>query len=304
MDSQLRNQKVVCFGEILWDLLPAGAMPGGAPLNVAYHLQKLGNTPSLISRIGNDDQGERLLQVLKTHGLSTEYMQTDDVHPTGIVHAFPGANNEVVYDIVAPAAWDFIAATETQSQLPAEADYFVYGSLSSRNDISRATLLQLLEGARTKVFDVNLRSPHYTREVITRLMQGVSILKLNEAELILIGGWYGAGDDAAEGLKQLQDKLHIPTIVVTKGGDGALLLHEGNLYEHQGFKVTVADTVGSGDAFLAALLHGLGSGWKGERALNYASGLGALIASHTGACPAYEAGAIEELVHKNTTSQV
>ncbi len=304
MESPLRMKKIVCFGEILWDLLPSGAMAGGAPLNVAYHLKKLGNTPSLISKIGKDDYGARLLQLLNTHDLPTEHIQTDSTHPTGIVHAFPGANNEVVYDIVAPAAWDFIEATDAQKPLVAEAAYFVYGSLASRNDRSRDTLLQLLAGATTKVFDVNLRSPHYSREVIIRLMQGVSILKLNEAELTLIAGWYGGGDDAADGLKILQDKLHIPTIVVTKGGDGALLLLEGNLFEHQGFRVTVADTVGSGDAFLAALLHGLGYGWSGERALNYASGLGALIASHAGACPAYEVAAIDEMLQKNSANAI
>jgi len=304
MDTSLRTKKVVCFGEILWDLLPSGAVPGGAPLNVAYQLKKLGNAPSLISRIGNDHYGAQLVQLLDKHGLSTQHVQTDNTHPTGIVHAFPGANNEVVYDIAAPAAWDFIEATEAQGSLVAEAAYFVYGSLASRNDRSRDTLLQLLEGATTKVFDVNLRSPHYSREVITRLMQGVSILKLNEVELTLIAGWYGVADEAAEGLKLLQDRLNIPTIVVTRGGDGALLLLEGNLYEHQGFKVTVADTVGSGDAFLAGLLHGLAAGWMGERALNYASALGALIATHTGACPDYDVKAIDVMLQQNSANAV
>src|SRR3982751_1498821 len=103
--SQLQ---VVCFGEVLWDILPQGALPGGAPMNVAYHLKKLGNNPALITNIGLDDYGKKLVGLLEASGVSTEYFHIDYNHSTGLVYAKPNEHNEVTYDIVYPVAWDFI----------------------------------------------------------------------------------------------------------------------------------------------------------------------------------------------------
>jgi fructokinase len=101
--------KAVCFGEILWDVLPSGAKPGGAPMNVAYHLQKLGIETTLISRVGKDKSGDDLLSILKQQSLRVDYIQTDAIHKTGIVNAQLYENNEVEFEIVFPVAWDFIA---------------------------------------------------------------------------------------------------------------------------------------------------------------------------------------------------
>src|ERR1700694_4492046 len=98
----------VCFGELLWDLLPSGDKPGGAPMNVAFHLRKLGLRPALISRLGSDERGAQLRSVLSAHHLPAGHVSSDTVYPTGIVHATIGAGHEVTYDIVQPAAWDFI----------------------------------------------------------------------------------------------------------------------------------------------------------------------------------------------------
>lgn len=278
---------VVCFGEVLWDILPAGAVPGGAPMNVAYHLYKAGSNPALITRIGNDKEGKELLDIFKRHGLYTGYFQQDDVQATGKVYAQPNEQNEVVYDIVQPSAWDFIAYEEGLNTLVRNAQYFVYGSLACRNATSHETLFRLLEAAQQKVLDINLRAPHYQQPLLEQLMQQADVLKMNNVELELIAGWYGNELDTEQRMLLLMNRFNIPLLVVTMGADGAILCAGGNFYRQNGIPVTVADTVGSGDAFLAGLLAQLMRGAAYPEALAYANRLGAFIATKKGACPEY-----------------
>jgi fructokinase len=283
------NQTVsaVCFGEVLWDILPTGAKPGGAPMNVAYHLQKQGLHTAMISRVGKDEKGEELLSVLQQNGLSTTYVQWDEVHQTGVVNATIHESNEVTYEIVHPVAWDFIVPEEGLTALVGRAQFFVYGSLASRDKTTAATLWQLVEAAQTKVVDINLRPPHFTKEGVEKLLHSADILKLNEHELPLISSWYNHLQNDQEQVKAFQDRFSIPTIIVTRGGEGAMVCQEGTIYVHPGYNVKVADTVGSGDAFLAGFLAKTKSGAGIEERLKYANALGAFIASKEGACPAY-----------------
>ena len=121
--------QVVCFGEVLWNILPTGATPGGAPMNVAYHLKKLGVHPALITKVGLDNYGKDLINILSANELTTEFFQVDYNHPTGLVYATPNEHNEVVYDIVFPSAWDFIDWEDAFMVLLQQASFFVYGSL-------------------------------------------------------------------------------------------------------------------------------------------------------------------------------
>jgi fructokinase len=256
-------------------------------MNVAYHLQKQGLQAAMISRVGNDQRGEDLLAVLQENGLTTAYVQRDNTHQTGIVNATIHESNEVTYEIVHPVAWDFIALQEGVTDLVREAQFFVYGSLASRDQATSSTLWQLVEVAQTKVVDINLRPPHFTRELVEKLLQSADILKLNEHELPLISSWYSDVKEDKEQVKALQDRFAVATIIVTKGGDGAMVCQEGTIYSHPGYKVKVADTVGSGDAFLAGFLAKTKEGRPiGER-LQFANAMGAFIASKEGACPAY-----------------
>ena len=128
---------VVCFGEILWDILPSGTKPGGAPMNVAYHLRQLNIASALITRVGTDDYGKNLAALLTQQQIGTEYLQIDIHHPTGVVYAQPNERGDMVYDIVYPSAWDYIEYSEGYIPLLQRAEYLVYGSLSTRNDISK-----------------------------------------------------------------------------------------------------------------------------------------------------------------------
>ncbi len=294
--AEYKINKVVCFGEILWDILPTATLPGGAPMNVAYHLKKLGNDPALITRIGNDDWGKKLIVLLTENNINVNYVQTDEVLETGKVNAIIGENNEVTYDIVQPVAWDYIHMQNDLKNLIANEDYFVYGSLAARSNISRNTLFKLLEVAKNKVFDVNLRAPHYTKDIFEKLLPAVHLLKLNEEELTIVSSWFADVKTAEEKIKLLQDKFNIPNIVVTKGGNGAVFNCDGKFYTNKAYKVTVADTVGSGDCFLAALITKLFLKENPQNALQFACAAGALVASYSGACPNYSVHEITDLI--------
>ena len=183
-------KKIVCFGEILWDILPHKALPGGAPMNVAYHLHQLGENPVLLTRIGVDEKGKELLDILAAKNIDTADVQLDYDHATGIVHATANEHGEMSYDIVSPAAWDFIVADDASVKLVSEADHFVFGSLSTRNKISRDALMQLLEVAKTKVLDINLRPPHFNRSIVSELLGKADIVKMNISEVELVTGWF------------------------------------------------------------------------------------------------------------------
>src|SRR5688500_5391149 len=127
MPSSSMPHQIVCFGEILWDILPDKSLPGGAPMNVAYHLKKLGLQPALITKVGDDDYGKQLVEMLASNQLSIDFVQVDHQQETGLVYARPGANNEVIYDIVNPSAWDFIEWTNEHEHLLQRAAYFVFG---------------------------------------------------------------------------------------------------------------------------------------------------------------------------------
>lgn len=278
---------VVCFGEILWDFLPQGKLPGGAPVNVAYHLKMLGKNPSVISRIGEDDEGKELLEVFQSKGIDTSFIQQDPAHQTGKVLVELKDNHEVDYEIVRPVAWDFIEWNPEFISLVTQARYFVFGSLVARNSVSRNTLFQCLENAQTKVLDINLRPPHFEKQILNELLEKADVLKLNLSELHLISGSYHLYHSDEDRIEYLQERFKIETIIVTKGNGGAILYIHDRFFHHAGYPVRVADTVGSGDAFLAAMLSKLMEGSSPNEALAFANALGAYVASCAGGCPNY-----------------
>ncbi|WEK33434.1 MAG: carbohydrate kinase [Candidatus Pseudobacter hemicellulosilyticus] len=294
-DIRQNAHDLVCYGEILWDLLPAGARPGGAPMNVAYHIHQLGLRPGLITRVGQDERGQELYRILQGKQLDTSLVQEDEEQPTGIVHAVPNAAGDMQYDIVAPAAWDFIAPDARAMEAVRQSPFFVFGSLITREVHSRQTLFGLLEVAQQKVLDINLRTPFYSPAIIEALLQQAAIVKMNGEELALMAEWFGAATDQAIAMEQLRKKFSLSTLIVTLGAQGAMVNQEGSLFRQQGIPVTVADTVGSGDAFLAGFLTRLMQGKPVREALQFATALGALVASRVGGWPDYEVGEVEAL---------
>jgi fructokinase len=288
---------IACFGETLWDFLPSGKVPGGAPMNVALHLRQLGMNASLISRVGNDSLGEALLEYLESRKMPTGWIQMDPVYPTGSVKVILGVGNDVSYDIVQPVAWDYIRYSRDADRLVSESDLFVFGSLAARNESSRETLLRFLGSAKRKVFDVNLRPPHFSRSILEKLLAEASIVKMNHEELALISGWFNTQSDEKAQMEYLRDRFELEMICVTKGANGAALLEGDRMCVHPGYSVRPVDTVGSGDSFLAALLkRGLTDG-SFEKALEYACAMGALVATHPGANPEIKESDLFKLMH-------
>ena len=293
----IKNRSVTCFGEILWDLLPSGKQPGGAPMNVALHLNKLGVNAGIISKVGSDALGTEIVDYLHGNNIGTNYIQIDNFHPTGKVKVDINEDKNAKYEIVFPVAWDYIDLSDSLLQQVKTSEYFVFGSLAARNDVSRNSLFKLIMNANKKVFDVNLRAPHYTKELIEQLLFMADIVKLNEEEVEILKAWFGFTNDTLDVIcNNLKDKFSIETLIVTLGNKGALIYHKENMFRNSGFKVTIQDTIGSGDSFLAAFLASYMEGKTIPECLELACATGAYVATCAGANPDYSQNDIEQFI--------
>jgi len=264
-------------------------LAGGAPMNVAYHLRKLGVDASLISRVGNDEAGRELIDFISSIEIPAENIQVDAEQRTSEVIAELKENNEMVYTITYPTAWDYIAWQSDFKTKTTDADAFIFGSLSTRNEISRATLLQLLEHAKFKVFDVNLRAPYYDKDSIATFLSKADFVKLNENEIVMLGDWFTEQRKEQNAVTALMEKFQLSEILITKGADGGTYYDENQSINYQAKKVAVVDTVGSGDSFLAAFLSKKLAGEEIVDCLNFAAKVAGFITSQKGACPSYDA---------------
>jgi fructokinase len=290
------TKKVICFGEVLWDMLPSGKMPGGAPMNVAFHLSNFGLDSAIISRIGTDDLGDELLAFMQSSGLNTSLVQRGINHLTGVVKVNMDDKNEVTYKIVQPVAWDYIQLEDKALKAVEQSDCFVFGSLAARNEGTRNTLYELIQNAPFKVFDVNLRKPYYTKEIVEHLLHKANLVKMNAHELAMITAWHNTLTDEKTAIMHLSDRFNVPTVCVTRGGSGAILLKDGEFYESKGFAVNVNDTIGSGDSFLAALIKGIVLNEPPAESIEMACAVGSLVATHRGATPVISPEAVQELM--------
>ncbi|MFD2569673.1 carbohydrate kinase [Spirosoma soli] len=290
---------ITCFGEILWDVLPTSKQPGGAPMNVAADLRNFGLNAKLISRVGSDDLGRELLDFLAQKEIPLNLVQVGQSHLTGVAKANISDSNEVTYKIVQPVAWDYIQLEPGLLDVVRQSDFFVYGSLAARSPQTHETLLALLAVAPRKVFDVNLRAPHYDQETVEELLHQADIAKLNEHELVELAAWYGHEHDLHQAMRQLRERYGLDKLCVTLGGDGAVLLDETGMHSQIGFPVEVADTIGSGDAFLAAFLYKTLQRATPQKTLEFACATGAYVATQRGATPTFSEETITQQVGRS-----
>ncbi len=284
--SYKSTHPIVCFGELLWDILPGGKHPGGAPYNVCYHLNQLGLPAIMITAIGDDADGYALLKELRQQEMSADYLQKSAL-PTSTVIGELSADNEMVYTITPNVAWDDIHLTEENQRLVENAPYFIFGSLAARSNTTKQTLLQLLRLAHTKVFDVNLRAPHYNKPLISELLSHTNILKINERELDQLSTWFASPGSTEKNLQRISTLFSIEEIIVTKGAGGSIVFKENNLWYQDSEVVAVADTVGSGDAFLAGYLLAREKGLDKIRQSQMANRLAGWVTQSYGGCPPY-----------------
>ena len=289
---------VICFGEVLFDVFPTHKKIGGAPLNVALRLASLGVDAQIISRIGNDEIGEELVRFVTQNGVPTTTIQVDSTLKTGEVIVKLDDKGSASYTINYPVAWDEIQLTPEIENTVIKADALVFGSLVCRNSVSFQTVLALIKIAKYKIFDVNLRAPFYTKEILIALMQQSDFIKFNDDELYEISEFM---DSPYHSLEQnmlfIAEKTNTKSICVTKGNHGAALYYGGKMYYNSGYKINVVDTVGAGDSFLAGLLSKLLGNEEPQKAIDFACALGALVASNEGANPVITKESIEKFMN-------
>jgi len=284
----MTTNEVICFGEILWDVFPEHSVIGGAPLNVALRLHSLGARSAIVSKVGADSLGQKVKEYLSEVGLQQDFIQEDTNLPTGTVSVTLDEHGGATYEIHKPVAWDGIETSEVILNAVKAAPIFLFGSLAARGGMNRDALRRMLAVANTKIFDVNLRPPHYHISMVYELMQQADFVKLNDDELEEVCETLGCQEEVMEKqLFWLQAITEAKTICVTRGDKGAIMLHNDLIYEHEGYPVEVCDTVGAGDSFLATLVYYLFlKNTTPDDALNAACGMGALVASKQGAnCP-------------------
>ncbi|HMD21637.1 MAG TPA: carbohydrate kinase [Alloacidobacterium sp.] len=295
---------IVGLGELLWDMLPSGKQLGGAPANFTVMSARLGNHGVIASRVGRDALGEEARAYLAPLPADLDYLQTDEEHATGSV-SVTLQDGQPEYVIRQPVAWDFLACTPEWRGLAQRADAVCFGTLAQRHDVSRESIHSFLAATTencVRVFDVNLRKPFYDALVLADSLQRATILKINEIEMPIVMALLGlaedTGSDEASLLQSAQVLLdHFPLRLVctTMGSQGSLLVTRDSYHRHQGIPTQVADTVGAGDAFTAALVRSFLQGAP-LAVLNEAGNRwGSWVASQRGAMPALSAGVREEI---------
>ncbi len=291
------KKKVVGLGEVLWDLLPERTCLGGAPANFAYITTLMGDHGIVASRVGEDSRGLEALRRMEELGLDIDHVQTDRERPTGTVKVELDGKGIARFDIAHPVAWDSFEWNLNWQHLAEKADAVCFGSLAQRTDASRGTIRHFLRATSpgtVKVFDVNLRQSYYSQEVLAESMGLADIVKLNDEELPIIMrlGEFPHKDELLSA-RVLLNTYDLKLVCITRGGNGSLLVQGGDTSEHPGFRVRVADTVGSGDAFTAGLLHEYLHGASLGLMNEVANLVGAWVASEVGAMPAPKRGALE-----------
>jgi fructokinase len=280
---------VVGLGEVLWDLLPAGKQLGGAPANFAYHAQQLGARSAVVSAVGRDALGQELLDRLREVGLDVAHVAIDSQHPTGTVSVTLDRDGVPSYVIHENVAWDFLALSPRLEALARRADVVCFGSIAQRSAVSRqaiGTFLAWTRGDCLRVFDINLRQKFYARDVITRSLELANVLKLNDQELPIVADLLAAPREEGDFATRMRERFELRIIALTRGGNGSTLYAPGSQpAQHAGFKVTVADTVGAGDAFTAALAMGLLRGDPLDRINESANRLASYVCTQAGAMP-------------------
>jgi fructokinase len=295
----MKRFTTVGLGELLWDIFPEGRQLGGAPANFAYMTSLLSDEGIVASRVGSDELGEDAKRQLERLGLGTSCIQLDPTYRTGIVQVEVDAKGQPTFLIAEPVAWDSFEWTPLWQALAQKTDAVCFGSLAQRSPLSRQTIFSFLKTIRpgtTRVFDVNLRQSFYSAQILADSAKHADIIKLNHDELPmvvrLLGFPFHDEDSAAQWLRHT---FHIKLVCITRGARGSLLVSEYAKHEHPGLPIQVADTVGSGDAFTAALVYHYLRRASLATMNEAANRMGSWVASQAGATPARDEARLQSI---------
>jgi fructokinase len=312
---------ILGLGELLWDVLPGGPRLGGAPANFSVMAGRLGNHAVVLSRVGRDELGRRALAELEQlDGMPADAscVQLDPEHETGRV-TVELEGGQASYTIHEPVAWDFLELSDEWVQLAERADAICFGTLAQRHERSRETiqaLVGLTQEKCVRVFDVNLRAPFYSGEILQESLELATVMKMNDAEVPLVLGLlglesqvtessvsesrHGAAELSGEGLRAgalclLKEFPTLTMVAVTRGGEGSLLVTREAWDQHPGIATKGADTIGAGDAFTAAMTHYLLRGASLSTLNEAGNRWGSWVASQAGAMPVLPAAVHAEI---------
>lgn len=288
-EPSVRRPCVVAVGEVLWDMLPDDLQLGGAPLNFVWHAAALGSRALVLSRIGRDTLGERILDELDARSVSTALLQQDECASTGIATIDLNGDGEPEFHLADDSAWDFIEVSAAALGAFQQADAVYFGSLAQRAHRSRRSIQHLVAASRPdalRIFDANLRTPHIDREVVEASLELATVLKVNDAELPILAAMFDLPPDTLEAhARQLARRFDLAVVACTLGGCGSFILEGDRIDRHPGVPVEVVNTVGAGDAFTAALAMGLLAGAPLDVISATANAIAAHVCGHPGATP-------------------
>ena len=287
---ETNNQQVryiIGVGEALWDVLPEGKKPGGAPANFAYHIGQFGERSIAISALGEDKLAEETIKQLDAKEL--RYIMPRVPYPTGTVQVTLDNEGVPTYDIRENVAWDNIPLTDEMLAVARNARAICWGSLAQRNVVSRNTIYQLIKATPSdclRIFDINLRQTFYTKEIIQESLKLCNVLKINDEELVAIGRMYGyPGLDIQDKCWLILGKYDLDMLVLTCGINGSYVFTPGTMSFRETPKVDVADTVGAGDSFTAAFCTAMLKGAPVAEAHRLAVEVSAFVCTQNGAMP-------------------
>jgi fructokinase len=282
--------RVISIGEVLWDVFGEEEHLGGAPFNFAAQLQRLGHEVFFVSAVGKDERGDRILARMSAMGLSTEYVSGHDGYPTGLVTVSLSDDGQPAFHIHRPAAYDFPRLTPAQMKqlLSPPKDWIYFGTLLQMSREARQLTGNLLSGSKQaeRFYDVNLRPQSYDPSLVRELLGQATVVKLNDAEVPEVSAMVGRPQTSLEDFcRSYAQTFGWKAVCVTTGARGCVALIHGEFVKASGYAVQVEDTVGAGDAFAAAFVHGLWEGWKPLDVADLANRVGALVSSRRGAIP-------------------
>lgn len=286
---------ILGIGELLWDILPEGPRLGGAPGNFSVMAGRLGNHAAILSRIGRDDLGRSAIKLLDPMPVDSSHIQIDPAHETGRVMVTL-RSGQPEYTIQQPAAWDSLELSDEWLQLAERADAICFGSLAQRSIESRQTIQTLAaqtSSACVRIYDVNLRPPFFSSEIVQESLELATVVKMNDSEVPQVLAILGLplNDEApASRLRVGAERLlaEFPTlrmVAITCGGHGSLLVTNDEWHQHPGVPVQMADTIGAGDAFTAAMTHYMLRGADLATLNEAGNRWGSWVASQSGAMP-------------------
>jgi fructokinase len=283
---------IVSIGEVLWDLMPDGEYLGGAPFNFAANCARLGHRAVLVSAVGRDALGERTLGAIQASGVSAEFVRRTAEAATGIVRVWFDAEGQPHYTINRPAAYDFLCLDEQAMKAitSSDPDFVYFGTLSQLYERNQAVLTRLIDAPSGSVrfYDINLRKDSFNLELLEHLMPRAQIVKMNEHETRVVEQLFGTNSrNLEEFCRTYCRKFGWRAAWITRGPAGCAVFHDGEFLEVAGYPVASPNPVGAGDAFSAAVCHGMLENWPIRKIAESANKLGALITSQPGAVSAW-----------------